>query len=187
MLKFFRIILCLFSIFIGGHAQASQQWHLESEKSRLDFFVRSTLHDFNGSARRLSGILEQNLNSAKGFVDVDVAGLTTYEPDRDKNMYQMFDASLFPRIHFVFKDTDLTKIMDHHEGEVNFTGNMTMHGISHTLTLISKGHMEENTLICEGQMHIHLKDYGLKPPSILGFIRVADEIVVRYNIVFINK
>jgi len=32
-----------------------------------------------------------------------------------------------------------------------------------------------------------LKDYGLKPPSILGFIRVADEIVVRYNIVFINK
>jgi len=187
MLRFFKIILCLLPIFIGGYAQASQQWQLVSEKSRLDFFVRSTLHDFNGTARKLSGILEQNLNSAKGFVDVDVAGLTTNEPDRDKNMYQMFDASQYPRINFIFKDTDLGKILVQHDGEVNFTGVMTMHNISHPLMLISKGHMEADTLICEGQMHIHLKDYGLKPPSILGFIRVADEIVVRYNMVFINK
>jgi polyisoprenoid-binding protein YceI len=158
-----------------------------SEKSRLDFMCKSTLHDFNGTARKLSGSFEQNQNIAKGFVDVDIAGLTTDEPERDKNMYQMFDASLYPQIHFVFNDTDMTKILDHHDGEIKFTGIMTIHNISHPVTLISKGHMEENTLICEGQMLVHLKDYGLKAPSILGLIRVDDAVAVQYNIVFMNS
>ena len=150
MLVLFKIILCLLSVFIGGYAYASGQWQLVPEKSRLDFIGKSTLHDFNGTARKLSGTLEQNLNLAKGFVDVDVAGLTTNEPDRDKNMYQMFDMSRYPRIHFAFNNTDMAMLLDHHEGEIKFTGIMTIHNISHPVTLISKGHMEEDTLICEG-------------------------------------
>ena len=187
MSRLFKIVLFTLFVFGGGYAQASGQWHVVSEKSSLGFMCKSTLHDFNGSARKLSGILEKNLNLAKGFVDVDVAGLTTDEPGRDKNMYQMFDTSLYPQIHFVFNDTDMTKILDHHDGEIKFTGIMTIHNISHPVTLISKGHMEENTLICEGQMLVHLKDYGLKAPSILGLIRVDDAVAVQYNIVFMNS
>ena len=187
MSSFLKIILFTLFVFGDGYAQASGQWHVVSEKSSLGFMCKSTLHDFNGSARKLSGILERNLNLAKGFVDVDVAGLTTDEPGRDKNMYQMFDATLHPQIHFVFNDTDITKIIENQEGEIKFTGIMTMHNISHPATLISKGHMEGNTLMCEGQMLIHLKDYGLKPPSILGLIHVSDEVTVQYNIVFMNS
>jgi len=187
MPRMLKIILCLLPVFVSGLAHASGQWQLISEKSRLDFIGKSTLHDFNGTARKLSGVLEQNTNLAKGFIDVDIKGLTTDEPDRDKNMYQMFDASEYPNIHFVFNDTDITKISDHHDGEIRFTGVMTIHNISHPLTLISKGHIEGDTLMCEGKMRIHLKDYGLKAPSILGFIRVNDEVTVQYSIVFINR
>ena len=183
----FKFLLYLFFIFTAGYVQASEQWQLVSEKSRVDFIGKSTLHDFNGTARKLTGIFEKNVNLANGFIDVDVAGLTTDEPERDKNMYQMFDVSRNPQIHYVFTDTDFTDILDHHEGEIKFTGIMTIHNISRPMTLISKGHMIGDTLICEGQMSIHLKDYGLKPPSILGIIRVSDEIAVQYNIVFINK
>ena len=187
MSRFLKIFLFILFVFGGGYVQASGQWHVVSEKSRLGFMCKSTLHDFNGSARKLSGILEKKLNLAKGFVDVDVASFTTDEPGRDKNMYQMFNASLYPQIHFVFNDTDITKIIENQEGEIKFTGIMTMHNISHPVTLISKGHMEGNTLMCEGQMLIHLKDYGLKPPSILGLIHVSDEVAVQYNIGFMNS
>jgi len=187
MSRYLKIIFYILPVFIGGYAQASGQWHVVSEKSRLDFMCKSTLHDFNGTARKLSGSFEQNQNIAKGFVDVDIAGLTTDEPERDKNMYQMFDATLYPQIHFVFKDTDISKIIENQEGDIKFTGIMTMHNISHPVTLISKGHMKGDTLTCEGQMLIHLKDYGLKPPSILGLIHVSDEVTVQYNIIFMNS
>jgi len=187
MAKFIKIAIFLVLVFAGGYAYASRQWQLVEEKSRVAFSAKTTLHDFNGRARRLSGGFEQNLNLARGFVDVDIAGLTTDESDRDRNMYQMFDVSRYPQIHFVFDDTDITKVVDSHDGEIKFTGVMTIHNISHPVTLISKGHMENGDLICEGQMHVHLKDYGLKPLSILGLIRVNDEIAVQYSIVFINS
>jgi len=184
-LRLFSVFL--FLIFVAGYAQASQQWQIVPEKSKVDFICKSTLHDFNGTARKLIGNFEQDLNIAKGFIDVDVASLTTDEPQRDKNMYQMFDATQYPQIHFTFKDTDLTDVVDHHDGQIKFTGVLTIHNISHPVTLISKGHMLEDTLMCEGQVSIHLKDFDLKPPSILGLIRVSDEVAVRYNIVFINR
>jgi len=187
MSRFIKIALYILFVFSGGYAQASGQWHVVPEKSSLGFMCKSTLHDFNGSAQKLSGILKQSQNLANGFVDVDVAGLTTDEPGRDKSMYQMFDATLYPQIHFVFNDTDITKIIENQEGEIKFTGIMTMHNISHPVILISKGHMEGDTLMCEGQMLIHLKDYGLKPPSIFGLIHVSDEVAVQYNIVFMNS
>ena len=181
------LVLSIFLIISASPVYAGQNWKIDLEKSRIDFIGKSTLHDFNGRARELSGVLENDSNFAKGVIDVDVAGLTTNEPERDKNMYQMFDGNKYPQIHFVFNDTDLTKVINHHDGEIKFTGIMTIHHISHPVILISKGHLEENTLVCEGKTSIHLKEYALKPPSIFGIIRVSDEVVVQYKIVFLNR
>ena len=174
MIRFLKVVLYLIFVMTCGYAQAAGQWQLVSEKSRLDFMGKTTLHNFNGSARKLSGTMEQNLNLARGFIDVDVAGLTTEEPDRDQKMYQMFNVNLSPQIHFVFNDTDITGVLKDHDGEIQFAGVMTIHNVSRPVTLISKGHMQEDTLMCEGQMRVHLKEYGLKPPSVLGIIRVRD-------------
>ena len=187
MSKFLNIVLFSYFVLISGYVQASQQWQIVPEKCRIDFVGKSTLHDFNGTARKLTGNFEQNSNLANGFVDIDVASLTTNEPDRDKNMYQMFDRALYPQIHFAFNDTDISDVLDHHDGQVKFTGIMTIHNISHPVTLISKGHLIADTFMCEGQVNIHLKDFGLKPPSILGLIRVSDVVAVQYNIVFIRE
>jgi polyisoprenoid-binding protein YceI len=187
VLKNFQAILFLFLVSTAGFARAGEEWRLLPEKSKLEFMARSTFHDFNGNAQGLSGIIEQGMNSAKGFVYVEVAGLTTDDAQRDKNMYHMFDISLSPRIYFIFKDTDMSEVLDHHDGQITFKGVMTIRHLSHSMTLISKGHKEGNMLVCEGHMSIHLKDYGLKPPSILGLIRVNDEVAVWYKIVFTNK
>jgi len=187
MSRFLIVIFYLISFFIGGYAQASQQWLLLAEKSNLDFTLSSTLHEVNGNSQKVTGILEQNFSSLRGFVDVDVLGLTTHNPARDRDMYRMFDSSIFPEIHFVFNDTDFTRILKYHDGDIKFSGLMTIHNISHQLSFVSKGHMQGDMLVCEGNMLIHLKEYSLKPPSVLWFIHVKDEVLVKYHMVFIKK
>ncbi len=187
MFRFLKIALCLLSVLTGGYAQADQQWQVLPEKSRVGFIVHSTLHEVNGKARKLSGGFEQKGNLAKGAIDVDVAGLTTANKARDKNMYRMFDVSRYAKVHFNFDNTDITNVLDRHEGEIRFSGVMTIHNISHPMTILSKEHREGSAFVCEGRLLIHLKDYALKPPSILGLIRVRDEVQVEYSIVFVNK
>ncbi len=187
MRQFFEIALCILVVFMGGVAQADQQWQINLKKSNVGFLLHSTLHEVNGQARELSGGFEQQLNSIKGLVDVGVAGLTTDNKARDNNMYQMFDLSRYANIRFTFDNTDIANVLNHQDGDIIFSGTMTIHNISHPVTLLSKGHMDQNSLVCQGRMLIHLKDYGLKPPSVLGIIRVRDEVIVQYTIVFVTK
>ena len=187
MCKFFRTALCVSVVFMGGVAPAAQQWEVSSEKSNVGFIVHATLNEVHGKAQELLGGFDQQLNSIKGFVDVGVASLTTVNKARDNDMYRMFDLSRYAEIRFTFDNTDITNVLNHHDGDITFSGVMTIHNVSHPVTLISKGHMDQNALVCQGQMSIHLKDYDLKPPSLLGFIHVKDEVIVKYTVVFVNK
>jgi len=187
MLQIIEIVLCVFMVFMNGPAQASSQWQVSQKKSRVVFILHSTMHEVDGQAPELFGRFEQQENLIKGFVDVGVSGLTTDNEIRDRAMYKMFDASQYAQIHFTFKDVNLANVLEGHEGDVIFSGEMTIHHISHPMSIISTGRMTGNTFICEGQMLISLKDYDLKPPSVLGIIRVKDSVLVQFNIVFSKK
>ena len=187
MLRIFQNTLIVFIFSFCGLAQAEERWQVLPEKSKVIFFARTTLHDFNGKAQQLSGGLVGDTNAIKGFVDLQIAGLSTGDPDRDKNMYQMFNMSLFPQIHFAFDHGDITKVLTNQDAEVIFSGVMSMHHTSRQVSLISTGNWQDGVLLFEGTMFVHLKDFGLKPPSILGLIRVSDEVKVQYKIAFIKK
>ena len=187
MRQFSKTALWILFVSMGGVAQGDQQWQVMPEKSNLGFLLHSTLHEVNGQARELSGGFEQQLNSIKGFVDVSVAGLTTDNKARDNNMYKMFDLLRYADIRFTFDNTDITNVFNHQDGDIIFSGVMKIHNISHPVTFLSKGHMDQNALVCQGRMLIHLKDYDLKPPSVLGIIRVRDIVIVQYTIVFVAK
>lgn len=188
MLDFAKIFLTVFILSItSGIAQASQTWQVDRQKSNISFIIHSTLHEVNGQEREISGGFVQEQNLIKGVVDVGVNGLSTNNNDRDRNMYKMFNASSFAQIHFAFDHTDILNILDHQDGLIAFLGVMTIHGISHPVTISSRGWMLDKSLVCEGNMRIHLKDYDLKPPSVLGLIRVKDEVFVQFRILFSKK
>lgn len=184
MFSLFKFILWMFFISLSGVATASQQWKVVPDKSNVSFLALSTLHEFNGQAHQLFGNFEQRQDLIKGFVDVSITGLTTDNDARDKEMYKMFDASQYAQIKFSFKNTNISEVLVQHDGLITFLGDMTIHHISHPVKISSRGWMLGDALVCEGQMPISLKDYDLRPPSILGIIRVKDVVQVQFRIVF---
>ena len=184
MSKIFKIIFCFALLATAAFAQSSQEWQLSPKSSQVNFLIQSTLHQVHGQAREVFGSFEQDQNLIKGFVDVGVLGLTTNDKARDNNMYQMFNASQYAQIHFSFKNTDLARVIEQGDGPIVFLGNMTMHGITKPATILTNSRMDKSTLVCEGRLLINLKDYDLKPPSVLGIIRVKDEVLVEFRLVF---
>ena len=187
MTMFLKIFLFFSLLSIGSSVEAEQNWQVTPLKSSISFLVHSTLHEFNGQAGELFGNFDRQQKMIKGFIDVGVTGLSTNNPDRDKAMYRMFDASQYSQIQFNFEDTDLSQVLDRHIGDVIFNGKLTIHHVTRPVTILSQGSMQDGVLVCEGKMLINLKDYDLKPPSILGLIRVNDEVLVHFRIVFVPK
>lgn len=187
MQRFFKIVLFVFFLSNAGMALASQQWQVVPVKSNVSFLAYSTLHEVNGQARQIHGSFGQRQNLIKGFVDVGVAGLTTDNQARDRNMYKMFAASQYTQIHFSFKGTDISEVLEKKDGLITFLGSMTIHHITSPVKILSRGWMLGEALVCEGQTLISLKEYDLKPPSILGIIHVKDEVLVQFRIVFEKK
>jgi polyisoprenoid-binding protein YceI len=171
---------------LSGYAQASQAWQVIAQKSSVEFLVHTTLHEVNGRARQLYGSFEQRKNLIKGSINVGVVGLTTNNEARDRNMYKMFDASRYTQVHFSFNNVNIDDVLKRKEGHIIFTGEMTIHHISCPLTVLTRCRMFGKSLACEGKLLVSLKDYDLKPPSILGIIRVNDEVLAQFNIMFLK-
>jgi len=64
--------------------------------------------------------------------DIDVASIDTREPKRDGHLASpdFFDAAQFPKLTF-----DSKKIEAAGKGEYKMTGDLTMHGVTHPVTL----------------------------------------------------
>ncbi|MEI6438391.1 MAG: YceI family protein [Candidatus Omnitrophota bacterium] len=193
MNRIFKIFLLVVTVLIAPRAMAADVWRLAPEKSTLTFFVRTTLHDVHGKAQTMSGSFAGGASSAgaatagaasAGAVDLAVAGLTTDNKGRDVNMYRMFNEPKYKDIHFAFGSPDLSALAAKGEGTILIPGTMTIHNITHPVTLTATGRLAGGTLTCEGAFDIHLKDYDLHPPTVLMMIRVADLVNVKYAMVF---
>jgi polyisoprenoid-binding protein YceI len=178
------IMCAVVGIFLCRTVWAAEEWQLVAEKSQVMFLGRSTLHDFTGKARTMSGSFARDGKEARGAVHVDVAGLTTADPGRDKNMYRMFNVAAYKDINFTFDHMDISVIQQGLAQDIILDGVMTMHNVSRPVKLNAQVRMEGSVLVCQGDMEIHLKDYQLRPPSVLLMIRVADQVNVKYTMVF---
>lgn len=185
-MKFVNTAVVIFILSMSGFARASEPWQVSAQKSNVGFLVHTTLHEVNGQAHQLYGGFDQRKNMIKGFVNVGVVGLTTGNDARDRNMYRMFNASRYTQIHFSFNNANIDDVLKHQEGHIIFPGRMTIHQITHPMTVLSKCRMAKSSLVCEGKLLVNLKDYGLNPPSLLGIIRVNDVVLAQFKIEFLK-
>ena len=187
MMRSIKVVtfVCLMSM--GNLSYASQNWQVLADKSKVSFLVQSTLHEVNGQARQLSGGFKEEKGLINGVITIDVAGLKTGNDTRDKNMYKMFDASQYTQIRFNFDGVNIADVLKSRDGQITFLGLMSIHHVTLPVSIISRGWMLGDSLVCEGNFIIHLKDYGLKPPSVMGIIRVKKDVHVEFRMVFTTK
>ena len=169
-----------------GAAAVGASWE---GRAAVEFLGDSTLHKFTGHVA--SGVFtaqetvsgQDRLWSAR--VELDVAQMTTHHDGRDGKMRAMFDSGKHPLIVGVAENVPLgaTRLAAADSGPTQFAQlpfELTIKGASQTVQASLTDWAEEDDRISFTLgFPVSLAKTGLRPPSVLGVIRVADVVHVR--------
>lgn len=116
------------------------QWDFDLTHSSINFHIRHLMvSKVHGRFTKWNGTLEldeQDLTKSRVSVEIDPASIDTQEPKRDAHLRSadFFEVEKFPAM--AFKSTKITR-----EGDDRFkvTGDLTIRGVTHPVTLDVEG------------------------------------------------
>jgi hypothetical protein len=169
------LIAGAFGLLAGGFAADTHEPTPDrtlSAVAQIVFRGKSTLHDFEGRVMSQPFVLSISSNSWSAQADVLGGDMTTSNDRRDRNMWIMLETNSHPRL----------------SGAVHKAALPPPAGTNMTLTLrIRDQQFEQPVTITDwsespegvrfhAAWEVSLKQYSIKPPSVLGLIRVSDTV-----------
>lgn len=155
----------------------------------IHFFGKSTLHDFEGQVTCQPFVLQTEAAESgrqvirQQVVTVLVSEMGTDNDGRDKKMRAMFDSTNFPEIKGHFADLEPEVILEQLKATENGQGSLefdlqirkiTQH-IKAKTSLLTIG---PEQIVFTMEFPLSLASFELKPPSVMGIIRVANDVQV---------
>ncbi|HUG52332.1 MAG TPA: YceI family protein [Vicinamibacteria bacterium] len=136
--------------------------------------------------------LPGDLGASSVFLTFDAGALVVLpdrEPKGDAPKVQsamlgpgVLDVARFPSITFRSR-----RVVGRAAGpdayDLEVEGEMTLRGVTRALTLPMRVELAGNVLTASGRAVLRQKDFGMKPPSVAGLVKVKNEIAVTYRIV----
>ncbi len=171
----------------AGHCAIPEAGPLDySGHARVAFEGDSTLHGFHGHAAtdEIRVHVDAVTNAAAGATwdaagELRVLALSTDHEKRDANMLAMLHADLFPTVDAVLEDAPVP-VGDEVEAPLRLRIG------SHDATVpatISAWTQTVDGVTFRLQFEVSLHEFGLKPPSVLGLIKVGDVVKVDCEVV----
>lgn len=179
-----RLVLWGF-IYLLAFACRGEELVLKGE-AQIVFQGRSTLHDFSGKVSSqpfvINALRDENGRITKWSSQADVSASTmdTTNKDRDKNMHKMLDAANYTFISGTVSNAPAPVL-----GSSNSIITLTLKIRDKCKTIpveITDWHESAKELAFSASWTVSLKDYGLKPPSVLGIIKVNDTVALAAKI-----
>ena len=165
-------LVCLFAGAAPAQSPAVLPATALPASAHIRFRCSSTLHDFEGqvSAQPFVLTLATNTWSAKGAV---LAGeMTTDHKSRDRKMWDMLAASIHLQITGEVAPSPLPPPTG-----TNVTLLLRIRDQQHELPVRITGWTETAEEVqFQAAWEVSLKQYGLKPPSVIGMVRVGDRV-----------
>lgn len=159
-------------VWAASHGQSAEKVQLWPASAEVRFAATSTLHDFGEqlAAQPFSLLISNGTWSADA--GVLAARMATASEGRDRNMHQMLGTNEHPLIRGVVMAAPVPGAAG-----TNTTLRLKIRDRSQDLPVRISGWKETAREI---QFHaaweLSLKQFGLKPPSVMGVIRVGDRI-----------
>lgn len=194
--SFIALGCCLSTLYAAPEPQVGQTWQ---GQAAVRFSCTSTLHNFSGEVPcetfQCTFVVDPNSGKAAIRADIDalVQKMNTHNKKRDKNLRKMFQADRFPRIHVTVLDADAertrpvfqTLLPDQPPREKPGTLPLLLKIREVQRPLVGQvSHLQIHADHVSFQMNfeISLKAFNLKPPSVLGLIRVGDRIRLQADV-----
>jgi polyisoprenoid-binding protein YceI len=121
-------------------------------------------------------------------VRVPVASMDTAHSKRDKKMYRMFDSDNYPLIKGYLADFEpqfvLRQLRDKGDEPAHLSFQLRIRNVTRPVEAsISELQESQQRISFVAEFPVSLSDFQLKAPSVLGLIRVADNVRVVVNVV----
>jgi len=166
-------------VFFGysGFAGADGYETSAAAKGEIRFAASSTLHGVEGHAGEWSGKVEFNPMTGQAVVPfeirVPIRSLHTSHKARDKAMLKMFEDQRFPEAVWKVESWTCADYAAEKGGMCHATGTLSMHGnkIANEADVMLQP--TSNGFETKTYFDLTTNSFGLKPPSVLGVIRVA--------------
>lgn len=142
------------------------------------FEATSTLHDFGGEAAPSRFVLigATSADALDADVIVDARSLRTGVEARDARLRTMLDVERWPDIVGRFRGLDPAVIAATRRLPFTLTIRDVTRRMEARVTEWARG---EHDVTLRAELTVSLRDFGLQPPSVLGLVRVGDEVRVR--------
>jgi polyisoprenoid-binding protein YceI len=151
----------------AASAQASK-WQIDPAHSEADFTIRhmgiSNVHGRFGNVNGTLTLDEKDIAKSDIDATVDVTTVDTGVAQRDTHLKSadFFDATKYPKMTFVGKS------LSNANGQLQLTGDLTMHGVTRPVTLALDGPSKEQVdpygktrRAFSATTTIHRQDFGL--------------------------
>jgi polyisoprenoid-binding protein YceI len=144
--------------------------------SKVHFVIKNFGIGTGGDLTGLTGQISfspDNLAGSVFNVSVSAATVDTDNSMRDKNLKsdEYFDAARFPVIQMV--STKIEKTNKTEDGYYYFTGNLTIHGVTRTISFPFQAKKINNDYVFSGNFEIDRTDYGIGEKNIVLSNKVA--------------
>lgn len=184
-MKFIRIFAVLGAVcLLTAPARAEEATYaLDAGRSRIEFTAHSTGHDFEGWTADIKGRMtidrERVTIAAPIEIVIPVLPLTTGIPARDHAMQHMFRADRFADIRYT-----VASITPAGEGKYRLDGTLVIAGVPKPLSIDADGVFDGDHVTVTGRVPLTVTDFGLRPPSMLGFMSVRPDITLSFKTVW---
>ena len=107
---------------------------------------------------------------------VDMTTLHSDQSRRDDVIHtRALETDRFPQAKFTLTSpVSIPTITEGVAFDVAARGTLTLHGVTKAVTITLHAKLTGNTVTVQGSAPVHMADYGISPPTIGGFVSVAD-------------
>lgn len=177
----------LFTIILSSVLLA-EEWQVKKSKDNLVKFTSSTsLLDFDGTTDKIDGYIywegeEPFKENNQIYFEVDLNSVETGIGKRDTDMREdVLETEKWPKTYFKGKINKIKKEND--SFKIVSKGNMFIHGKEKEITVNADIKIENNIMHVISDFSVFLKDYDIEAPSLLAFVKVAEEIKLHLDFI----
>ena len=119
-------------------------------------------------------------------IDADMSAITTNDGRRDDNVQSALETAEFPTATFTLTEPiDLGDAVNTGAATtVNATGELTIHGVTTTVTLPLEAQLVDDTIVVVGSLDIDLSTYGVEAPTAPIVVSVSDQATIELQLFF---
>jgi polyisoprenoid-binding protein YceI len=182
-----RIAVFAVVLALSHQATATEYRSVPDEKSGVSFKAHTSFHDFIGRSTQVtSHFLLENGEMRDAEVTVPVASIRTGNDRRDHDMVSeaYLDQAHHPDIVFVAREFDGEPVQPGRDGSGQLQGTLTVRGESKPVSIPVQYHWQGSTVVVSGELPIDIRDYGMKPPTLMLVQHMDAQVLMRFRLTF---